>query len=259
MKQWKELKKLIFLLPSGMGTIAFFLVPVCYCFVYAFSSSSGQFRYAGMSNYVSLFQSKAFRQAMGNTYLLMLLYIGVLMLFSLTLVYFLDTSRKNIGILLACLLPMLLPPTLIVQCIRGVIGLPRVTLLFIFLWKYIGFHVLLLKMMELTMSLEWQEAAVLEHAGKWQVFIWIRFPYLWPYMRFLLVFDVICFFRLFRESYLLYGKYPPDDVYMISNFFFNNFENMNYQRLSAGAMGALIPILILNGLLLKVGGRHEMV
>lgn len=35
--------------------------------------------------------------------------------------------------------------------------------------------------------------------------------------------------------------------------------NLNYQRLSAAAIAALVPVLILNGLLLKVGRKHEMV
>ena len=255
----KGFPRIMFLLPSVIGTLTFFLVPVCYCFIYSFSRTSGRVRYAGAANYVSLHQSEAFRQAMGNTYLLMLVYIGVLMIFSLTIVYFLDASVKKLGMMLVFSLPMLLPPTLIARSIGEFAVSPRMVLLGIFLWKYMGFHVLLLKVMELTMNPEWEEAAVLEHAGKWQVFTQVRCPYLWPYMRFLLVFDVICFFRLFRESYLLYGKYPPDEVYMISNFFFNNFQNLNYQRLSSAAMTALIPVMIMNGILLKAGGKHEMV
>lgn len=83
--------------------------------------------------------------------------------------------------------------------------------------------------------------------------------YLWPYIRFLIIFDVICFFRLFRESYLLYGLYPPDQVYMISNFFFNNFQNLRFHRLSTAAIVALTPILIINCILLRAGRKHEMV
>ena len=57
MKHQKELSKLAFILPSGIGTVIFYLIPLCYCFVYAFSGTSGRFTYAGFKNYISLFQS----------------------------------------------------------------------------------------------------------------------------------------------------------------------------------------------------------
>ena len=204
-------------------------------------------------------ESGSFRMALGNTYFLMVIYLLVLNLLAALLVYFLDTAKKTLGALLISAFPMLLPPTLIARCLHEVEMAPRVVLLLIFLWKYLGFHVLLLKVVEMTIRKEWIEAAVLERATKWQVFKRIVCPYLWPYQRFLLIFDVICFFRLFRENYLLFGAYPPDQVYTISNFFFNNFQNLNYQRLSSAAVLALIPVLILNVILLKVGGKHEVV
>ena len=255
----REGKKLLFILPSGAGILIFYLLPLIYCFLYAFSGTSGRFRFAGGTNYFSLLRSETFRLAIGNTYLMMFLCVAVLMLVSLVLVYFLDSGKGTLGLLLICSLPMLLPGTLIVRCLEEVDIAPRMTLLFIFLWKYTGFHVLLLKVIETNMSIEWTEAAVLEKANKWQVFTRIRLCYLWPYIRFLLIFDGICFFRLFRESYLLYGIYPPEQVYMISNFFFNNFQNLNYRRLSAAAVITLIPLLLFFCVLLKVGEKHEMV
>ena len=259
MQLLKDYKKFLFIIPSLSGIVIFYLFPICYCLVYSFSSKGGRFFFSGLINYISLIRSQAFRMAFGNTYFLMLLYIGIEILVSLGLIYFLDASRRNLICLAAFSLPILLPPTLIVKCLADFSLRPRLALLLIFLWKYTGFHVLLLKALEMTMNSEWTDAAVLDRANKWQVFTKIRLPYLWPYFRFLILFDGICFFRLFRESYLLYGSYPVDEVYTITNFFFNNFQNLNYQRLAAAAIMALIPLFILNGILLKVGGQHEMV
>lgn len=259
MRHWRRIKKILFVLPGMAGTILFYFFPLCYCFIYAFSATPGRFTFGGLENYGSLLHSDSFLLALGNTWLLMLACVGALILLSLFFVYLLDASKGVMAVLLVFSLPMLLPAALITRCMEGVAISPRIMLLSIYLWKYTGFHVLLLKMMELTMSPEWIEAAVLEHAGKWQVFCRIKCWYLWPYIRFLLIFDGICFFRLFRESYLLYGEYPPGEVYVVSNFFFNNFQNLNYQRLSAAAIAALIPILVLNVILLKVGRKHEMV
>ena len=64
---------------------------------------------------------------------------------------------------------------------------------------------------------------------------------------------------MFRESYLLYGYYPPDEVYMMQNFFFNNFQRLNYQRLSAGATVTVVLLLILNYFVFRGGERREFV
>lgn len=263
MRQYKRRKMMMFHLqfiaPGVVGLLTFYLLPLFYCFLFAFSGTSGRFTFVGIKNYVSLVGSGTFRLALGNTYFLMLTFLLVINFTATLLVYFLDTSKGTLGILLISTLPMLLPPTLIARCLQEVELSPRLALFLMFMWKYVGVHVLLIKIVEMSIQKEWIEAAVLERATKWQVFTRIICRYLWPYQRFLLIFDVICFFRLFRENYLLYGAYPPDQVYMISTFFFNNFQNLNYQRLSAAAILALLPVLILNVVLLKVGSRNEVV
>ena len=255
----KEQEKIKFIVPGLVCLLLFYLLPLGYCALFSFSATSGRFIFVGIKNYESLLTSGTFCMALGNTYLLLLTFLLVLNLLAILLVYFLDTAKKTLGLLLVCALPMLLPPALIARCMAEVEFSPRLTLLLIFLWRYLGFHVLLLKVVEMTMKKEWIEAAVLERATKWQIFTRIVCQYLEPYQRLLLIFDVICFFRLFRENYLLFGAYPPDQVYTISNFFFNNFQNLNYQRLSSAAMLALMPVLVLNLLLLKVGVKHEVV
>ena len=255
----KELEKLRFIAPGLVGLLIFYLLPLCYCALFSFSATSGRFIFVGINNYESLLTSGAFKMALGNTYFLMLTFLLILNLTAMVLVYFLDTSKGTLGVLLISTLPMLLPPSLIARWLQEVELPPRLALLLIFLWKYLGFHVLLLKVVEMTMKKEWIEAAVLDRGTKWQIFTRIVCRYLWPYQRFLLIFDVICFFRLFRENYLLFGAYPPEQVYTISNFFFNNFQNLNYQRLSSATMLALVPVLLLNVILLKVGDKNEVV
>ena len=91
----KELPKLIFLLPSAAGTLLFFLLPLCYCMVFACSSTSGRFTFAGGNNYIALFESETFRRALGNTYLMLFLSVGILVLIAMLLLYFLDAGKRN--------------------------------------------------------------------------------------------------------------------------------------------------------------------
>lgn len=255
----REMKKYLFLLPNMIGMLLFYLLSMCYCFLYAFSSKTGRFSFGGLKNYISLFQSATFFMAFKNTYILMALCIGSLFLVTMILEYVLDSSVSHLMILMLLSVPMLLPPNLIASYAANLELPPRMVLVFIFLWKYMGFHVFLLKMAEMGMHTEWMDAALLDHASKWQMFLHIRLPYLFPYIRFLLIFDGVCFFRLFRESYLLYGKYPSNEVYTMIHFFFNNFQNMNYQRLAAAAVLTLVPFMVWNIFLWKAGDQYEMV
>lgn len=237
----------------------FYLLPLCYCFFFGFSKTSGRFSFAGVQNYVSLFASESFWRGFSNTFVLLALCVGSVLLVSLGCVYVLDARKINLICFMIFCLPMLLPPVLIVEFVTTAALPSRITLLLIYLWKYMGFHVFLLKIVEIGMNHSWLEAAMLDRANKWQVFTRIVIPYFIPFIRYLIVFDVICFFRLFRESYLLYGNYPPNEVYTITNFFFNHFQNLNYQRLVTGAMTMLIPVLALNAIVLKAGEHYEMV
>lgn len=197
--------------------------------------------------------------AFTNTYILMGICIVSLFLLTIVLEYVLDSSALHLMLLMLLSVPMLLPPNLITSYAVDLQLSPRIVLVFIFIWKYLGFHVFLLKMAEMGMHTEWMDAALLDHASKWQMFLHIRLPYLFPYIRFLLIFDGVCFFRLFRESYLLYGQYPSDEVYTMIHFFFNNFQNMNYQRLAAAAVVTLVPFMVWNIFLWKAGDQYEMV
>jgi len=256
-------KQLAFLLPSFLGTAAFFLLPLFYCLIYSTSRTFGHFHFSGLDNYASLLRSRAFQLAFGNTFLLMFGYIALLLSLSLLTNYILDFSEGSTAFLSVLSLSMFLPSVMIVNFIGIFPQLPkeypRLVFLFIFLWKHIGINSLLLRVASNRLAPSWREAAMIDGADKWHFFRQIEFFYLLPYIKFLFIFDTTCFFKLFRESYLLYGLYPPDGVYMIQNFFFNNFENANYQRLSSGGTATILVLFVINLLVFKVGEHREIV
>ena len=257
-----SVKRLGFLLPSLIGTLVFFLIPLCYCLIFSMSATFGRFTFVGLQNFTSLFRSHTFLLALQNTFLLMLLYIIALLILSLAVDYLLDNTKAVVGILTLSSIVMFLPSALIVSCISAFPALyesmPRLGFFLMFLWKHMGINCLILKTASARMDPEWLEAAQLDGAGKFQAFCQIEFFHLLPYSKFLFIFDTICFFKMFRESYLLYGLYPPESVYMIQNFFFNNFQNVNYQRLSSGAVITVTLLFVVNWLVYKAGEKHEL-
>lgn len=259
-KLWR--KQIAFLLPSLLGLTAFFLVPLFYCVVFSVSRTFGRFHFAGLDNYLSLMGSKAFRLAYSNTFILMTGYIAALLLLSLLVSYILEQSKGTMAFLAVMSAAMFLPSVLIVRFVTILPGVaenvPRLVFLFIFLWKHAGINALILRSASDRMDTAWREAAMIDGAGKGQFFWNVEIFYLLPYLKFLFIFDATCFFKLFRESYLLYGLYPPDGVYMLQNFFLNNFENANYQRLSSGGTIAVLTLFAVNLLVYKAGEKREI-
>ena len=256
-------KKLLFLLPGLLGAVVFFALPLCYCLLFSFSGTFGRFQFSGRRNYLALFSSDAFRLAFRNTFLLLTLFVSAVLVLALGVVYVLNNSpRASMGLLL-CAVTMFLPSALIVNFAKAFPDLcehyPRLLFFLMFLWKQLGINALILHTSAGNMDSALLEAAAVDGAGKGRAFFSISFYYLLPQLKFLVVLNTICFFRMFRESYLLYGYYPPDEVYMMQNFFFNNFQRLNYQRLSAGATVTVVLLLILNYFVFRGGERREFV
>ena len=56
---------------------------------------------------------------------------------------------------------------------------------------------------------------------------------------------------MFREIYLLVGKYPFDGLYMMQHFMNNTFENFDYQKMASAAVLMALVMVALIALLFK--------
>ena len=130
---------------------------------------------------------------------------------------------------------------------------------FLYLWKYTGICALILKAAAANIDPQLAEAAAIEGASKFTFFRRIYLFQILPHIKFLFVFDLIGFFRLFRESYLLYGLYPPQPVYFIQNYLYNNFSNLNFQKISTASVIMMGALAAVNFAVIKMGDRNEAV
>jgi len=55
-------------------------------------------------------------------------------------------------------------------------------------------------------------------------------------------------FRVYKESYLLFGLYPSEDVYMLQHYMNNQYQKMNLQYVTAAAVILIVLALALYGL-----------
>ena len=61
-------------------------------------------------------------------------------------------------------------------------------------------------------------------------------PNIAPTLFFTFILSIVNSFKIFRESYLLYGGYPDESVYMLQNYLNNHFMKLNYQNISTAAI-----------------------
>ena len=128
----------------------------------------------------------------------------------------------------------------------------QIVILTLFLWKNLGYNMILFMSSLANIPRELLEVAEVEGASAAYQFFHIKLRYLSPTVLFVTILSIINSFKVFREIYLLTGNYPYDGLYMMQHFMNNMFNSADYQRLSAAAVLLAIVIVILIALLFFV-------
>ena len=236
----KKKSDLLFLLPSLAGFLTFFVVPFFGSFFYAFTENAFTKRFVGFDNFAALFQNDYFRLAMANTGRFALLAVPLTMAVSLALALLLVRFAARLPLVKSALfLPVILPSATIVMLWNAYVSTwvpPFESLLLIYLWKYGGLNVMLMLTALSGMDKSMIEAAKIDGAGAFRRTVLITLPNIAPTLFFTFILSVVNSLKVFRESYLLWGNYPDEDVYMLQNFLNNHFAKLNYQYISTAAI-----------------------
>lgn len=246
--------------PVLIGLVVFFAVPFCITVWYSFTFGVGGAEFVGFSNYGKVFASAAFRLAAYNT--IRFLCVAVPLIMTIGFVLALLLQRKFAGTKLfrsLLLFPMVVPVASIVMVLnvffatRGItntwmlaLDLPVTNwlqspsafwiLVWLYVWKNCGYNVVLMLAGLNMIPTELYQTADIEGASGGQKFRLITMPLIWPSLFFVFVMSVVNSFKTYREAFLLGGKHPHESIYMLQHFLNNNFENLNYQRLSVAAI-----------------------
>ena len=235
----KKRSDLLLLLPSLCGFTAFYIVPFLYSLYYAFTENAFSDKFVGLANFKMLLENEYFRLAAWNTFRFSILAVPVCMLFSFTVAMLIAHFAAKSGLIRsAFFLPIVLPSAVIAGIWNAYFAdaVPFASLLALFLWKYSGLNITLILTALLTIPHEQYESASLDGAGTWQKTWSVTLPNILPSLFFTLILTVVNSLKIFRESYLLYGYYPDEDVYMLQNYLNNHFAKLNYQNIGAAAV-----------------------
>ena len=277
MKRREAAIGLLLAAPAVMGLLAFLVLPFGYTFLRSFTTGLGWGRFVGLENYAQLFGNRLFLLALKNTFLFLACGLALILPLSLFLALLLQKAGKwGKPLALALLFPMVLPVSAIVIVVNLVFAenglLSQITgpypwmdssfafviLLGLYLWKNVGIAVVILLAGLTTIPGELYESANMDGAGKWARLTKVTLPMLRPGLLVVTILSSLNAFKNFREAFVLGGDHPHESIYMLQHFMNNNFENMNFPRLSVAAVVFFAMLFCLYTLLLKSPlGRGE--
>jgi multiple sugar transport system permease protein len=284
MKKWirKDTSAaLMFLAPSGVGFAMFYLIPFAMGVFYSFMDSTVDSQFVGLDNYRELLASNSFRQAASNTFYFSAVSVPLMLVLSLGLAMLLN---KNIyfrkWLRTAFVLPLVVPVASIILIWQmlfdwngslnawlSYFGSERVdwmktdaarnVVIVVYLWKNIGYNVILFLAGLQQIPKDYYETAQIEGAGRLRQFRSITLVYLTSTMFFVVIMSIINSFKVFRETYLIAGDYPHDSIYMMQHYMNNMFISLDIQKLTAAAtlMFGCIFLIVMG--LFAIERRHR--
>lgn len=247
----------LFILPSFIGIVVFYIVPYIICLVKSLYIGD---TFVGLTNYFELFQNNTFLLALKNTAVFTVVAIPLLMLVSFLIALFLNSFKKISSFFRSAFLIPVVVPVASLICVWQVVfddygaintllnslGLntveffnsefSMVMIIFIYVWKYCGFCTILFTAGLANVSQTLYESARLDGAGSFKIVTRITIPMITPTIFFVFLMEIIYSFKIFREVFALFGDYPNENVYFLQNFINNNYYNLNYPRLSSASI-----------------------
>lgn len=262
-----------FIAPSFLGVMLFFILPFMVVIYYSLVDNPISANFVFLDNFKSIISNTAYRRAVHNTFMFSAVAVPLAVVLSLLLAIVLESKlpfRSQFRTFF--LSPMMVPVASIVLIwqvlfhYNGAINevlvklggskidwmksdYALVVIVILFLWKNLGYNMILFMAALASIPKDILEVARLESATPLQTFFHIKIRYLSSSLLFVTIMSLINSFKIFREVYLLTGDYPYDSIYTLQHFMNNKFKSLDYQTLSAAAILMSLVMIVLIGIL----------
>lgn len=262
-----------YIAPSFLGVMLFFILPFLVVIYYSLIDNPISADFVFLDNYSSIIGNTSFRTAVRNTFTFSAVAVPLAVVLSLLLAIVLEAKlpfRSQFRTFF--LSPMMVPVASIVLIwqvlfhYNGAINevlvklggtkidwmksdYALVVIVILFLWKNLGYNMILFMAALASIPKDILEVARLESATPLQTFFHIKIRYLSSSLLFVTIMSLINSFKIFREVYLLTGDYPYDSIYTLQHFMNNKFRSLDYQTLSAAAILMSLVMIVIIGIL----------
>ncbi len=259
----------LFLMLGLIGLVLFYIWPFTLSLWYSLLDKPVKGSFVGLNNFIELFHNKSYLMGLKNT----LLFIGVSvplgMILSLLVALLIHRVKRHKKLFtLVFLIPLVIPSGSMVffwkalflnegyvNALLNFIGLNGVNwletsaalyiILLIFLWKNLGYNMVLFMAGIHNIPKEYYEAAAVDGANAFQTFFRITLHCLTPMTVLVVIMSIINSFKVFKEIYLITGSYPHESIYMLQHFMNNMFYSLNYQKLTTATCILVLIITLM--------------
>lgn len=260
----------LYLLPGLVGLGAFYVVPFAWGFWFSLTDGAIDNNFVGFANYLRVWKNPVFQLGLKNTLELSLLCAPAIFLLSYFLACLLRKRVPGDGFFRnALLLPYLTPSSAIliiwllffdyggaVNRVVVALGLERVfwlegdmlrvPVVLLYIWKNLGFSVVIFTAALQAVPEAMYEYASLEGAGWLRRELSITLPQILPTAFLVLVLAIVNAFKIFKEVYFIGGAYPSESIYTLQHYMNNKFSKLDYQDVTTAAYSfALIVVALI--------------
>ncbi len=262
-----------FLLPGLAGLLVFYIIPFVGGIWYSVTDGSFENKFVGLDNYISVGSNQMFQLGLRNTMELSIICAPLLFILSFVLAAGLHRIRPAGGFFRSgVLMPYLMPSSaiLIIWLLWFDFGGPvnriltllggnrinwmegnelRIPVVLMFLWKNLGFCLVIFLSALQSIPESLYEYATLEGASFMKQTFRITLPLVIPSAFLVAIMSFVSAFRIFKEVYFIGGAYPEPELYTLQNYMNNMYRNLNYQNVTTAAYIFAVIVFVLFGLL----------
>ena len=266
----------LYLIPGLLGITVFYIVPFLGGIWYSFTDGSYKNAFVWFDNYKAVWQNEMFQLGLKNTMELSLICTPLVWVLSFIVAMLLNRIKpKGAFFRNSVLMPYLMPSSAILLIwlvafdFGGVanrlvtaLGAERVSwlegsalrfpIILLFVWKNLGFSVIIFLAALQSIPKQLYEYARLEGAGFFRQAFSITLPMVAPSAFLVFVMAWINAFKIFKEVYFIGGAYPDPSVYTLQNYMNNMFSNLNYQNVTTAAYSFAVLVFLLFGILFLI-------
>ena len=264
-----------FLLPGLAGLLIFYVIPFVGGIWYSVTDGKVANQFVGFDNYISVWNNPMFKMGLKNTMELSLICAPLLFLLSFLLAAGLHRIRPAGGFFRSSvLMPYLMPSSAIlliwllwfdyggpVNRLLVMLGSTRVNwmlgaelrlpVILLFLWKNLGFCVVIFMSALQSIPESLYEFATLEGASFMKQTFKITLPLAVPSAFLVAILSFVNAFRIFKEVFFIAGAYPddPEYIYTLQNYMNNMYSRLSYQNVTTAAYIFAVIVFALFGVL----------
>lgn len=269
----------LFLAPGLLGLMLFYVIPFIGGIYYSLTDGTYRNAFVGLGNYVGMWQNQMFLVGLKNTMELSLICAPLVWVLSFAIASLLNRLRpKGAFFRNSVLLPYLMPSSamllfwLVIFDFGGVVNRMvtalgfdrvmwlqgsqmRVPIILLFMWKNLGFAVIIFLSAIQAVPEPLYEYATLEGAGFLRQTFGITLPMIVPTAFLVIILEWINAFKIFKEVYFISGAYPDESVYTLQHYMNNMYNKLNYQNVTTAAYSFALIVFALFGVLFMTQRR----